>query len=109
MKRPTLLYIPLALMFLFTVAVFVAHYAEAFKSYDRAAVTVRLPFTVQEGAVVSVDTEAETAGLRRGDRIAMINGREMSSNQAYYEALAKLKPGDAFTLKVSRRDAEDQA
>src|SRR5262245_17970420 len=108
MKRPTLLYIPLALMFLFAAAAFVAHYAEAFKRYETAAATAKLPFAVTDGAINSIDSEAEAAGLQRGDRIVELNGREMNSNEAYFEELAKLKPGDEFTLKVSRRDAEGQ-
>ncbi len=107
MKRPTLLYIPLALLFLFAAAVFVTHYAQAFEKYEFAAVTVLLPFTY-DGGVKTMQPEAEAAGLKVGDRIKAINGVEITDNESYFTALSKLKAGENFKLSVNRKTDDGQ-
>ncbi len=107
MKKFTLLYIPLGILFLFAVAVFVAHYSEAFQRYDYAAISVLLPFTV-DGGVKTMEPEAEAAGMKLGDRILAVNGVEIDSNNTYFRELSKLKSGDTFKLKISRKTEGDQ-
>ena len=107
MKKPTLLYIPLGLLFLFVVSVFFAHYSEAFNRYQYAAVTVVLPFTY-DGGVKTLQPEAEAAGLKIGDRIHSINGVEIVDNDSYFAALAKLRSGETFALKINRKTEDGQ-
>ena len=54
--------------------------------------------------VVGPGTPAQEAGLRKGDVIEEIDGREVAGFDALHAILSKTKPGQKVTLKVRRRD-----
>jgi sigma-B regulation protein RsbU (phosphoserine phosphatase) len=103
MKKPTLLYIPLALLFLFALSVFIAHYSAIFQQHSQAAATVQVPFSLN-GEITAVRPEAEAAGLKAGDRIVAINGAEVRDDATYFQAMSALKPG-TMNLVVTRKSA----
>ncbi len=107
MKRRTLLYIPLVLLFALAVTVLAVHYRNLFVNYDLAAIHIQLPYTI-DGSITAVQPEGESAGLKVGDRILNFNGRAMDSERAYREELAKLRPDEPFMLTVMRKTAEGQ-
>lgn len=107
MKKPTLLYIPLLILFIFAAAVLAVHYGSFFSRYDVAYAGIRVPFTVV-GSVVSMRPEAESAGLKIGDRIVAVNGKRFESERAYLEEL-KNADSDADTRFTVARKTETGA
>ncbi len=62
-------------------------------------------FDVDKGALVREvypGTPAATAGLRAGDVIVEVEGREVADNLGLTKAIAFHRPGDAVSLKVMR-------
>ena len=107
MKKPTLLYIPLVLLFALAVAVLAVHYRNLFINYSLASIEVQMPFTI-DGSITAVKPEAESAGLKVGDRILAINGRAVESGDIFREELTKLRPDEPMTLTVGRKTADGQ-
>ncbi|MBA4121851.1 MAG: SpoIIE family protein phosphatase [Acidobacteria bacterium] len=107
MKKRTLLYIPLVLLFALAVSVLAVHYRNLFINYSLASIEVQLPFTI-DGSIMAVKPEAESAGLKVGDRILAINGRAIESGDIYREELTKLRPNEPMTLAVGRKTADGQ-
>lgn len=56
--------------------------------------------SVQEGLA------ADRAGLKRGDIILSIDGKEIDSPEALKSTLGQKKPGDTVTMKIKRDDEE---
>ncbi len=59
----------------------------------------------KRGAIVrqvALDSAAERGGLKAGDLIVKINGREIIHQQAYLDAYRLVKGGDTAALRVSR-------
>src|SRR5262249_39567054 len=55
---------------------------------------------------VAKGSNAEKAGLQKGDQVVRIEGRRVFNRQDAAKVLVKKKPGEAITLVV-RRDEED--
>jgi sigma-B regulation protein RsbU (phosphoserine phosphatase) len=55
---------------------------------------------------VSEGSPAERAGLRAGDRISGVNGKELSSDLGYDESYLQGHPGDSVVLTVQRPGEE---
>lgn len=64
-----------------------------------------LVYTDQGDAVVS-GSPADKAGIKRGDIITKINGKDIGDNHSLSSALGNFKPGDQVTL-VIHRDGKD--
>jgi hypothetical protein len=94
MKKPTLLYIPLVILFAFSIAVLAAHYYRIFELQTVAGREADFPFGYF-GTVTSVSPEAERGGIKSGDRIEAINGRLFTDDSAYTEELVKLRGASA--------------
>ncbi len=107
MKKPTLLYIPLIILFAFSMAVLAAHYYKIFDLQNIAGRAADFPFTYT-GEISAVKPEAERSGIKVGDRIEAINGRAFESNAVYTEELVKLKSGEIVPLVMSRKAADGQ-
>ncbi|MDQ3711314.1 MAG: SpoIIE family protein phosphatase, partial [Acidobacteriota bacterium] len=107
MKKPTLLYIPLAILFAFAAAVLAVHYGNIFSRYDTALSGIGVPFTAV-GTVVSMRPAAESAGLKIGDKLIAVNGRRLETEQAYREELKKAGT-DADTKFTIERKTETGA
>ena len=107
MKKPTLLYIPLLLLFALSASVLAVHYSYLFENYSLAAREVQIPFTI-DGKITALRPESESAGLKIGDRIIAINGRTIDSAAAYREEILKLRPDEPMQLTVERKNDAGQ-
>src|SRR5687767_4548076 len=107
MKKRTLLYIPLVLLFALAFAVLAVHYRNLFVNYGFASIQVQLPYTI-DGSITAVQPQGESAGLKIGDRILAINERKIESDAIYREELSKMRPGEPVNLIVARKTGEGQ-
>jgi serine protease Do len=64
-----------------------------------------LVYTDQDSAVVS-GSPADKAGIKRGDVITKINGKDLGSAYSLSSALGNFKPGEQVTLTI-HRDGKD--
>ncbi len=109
MKKRTFYYIPHLLLFVFAMAVLITHFANISNVQGRASLEAKLPFGYS-GRVVSVTPEAENAGVRLGDRIETINGREIGSDETVYdEEMSKMRAGEPVSLVMRRRLPDREA
>ncbi|HEY0426190.1 MAG TPA: SpoIIE family protein phosphatase [Pyrinomonadaceae bacterium] len=108
MKKRTLLYIPLILLFAFAVSVLAIHYANLFKNYNRASSQISLPFVMVDGSIVSLKPEAVEAGFKVDDKLVAVSGRKIESDDVYEEELAKLHPGESATFTIARKTENGQ-
>ena len=69
---------------------YISHYKAIFKNFSIASINVQLPFKFNKDGVVSMQPEAENAGLKLKDKIVAINGRELKDDEIYFEELSKL-------------------
>ena len=70
------------------------------QSHDTRFDTITRCVTVYD---VALGSPAEQAGLREGDRIIEIDGRELNAQLAYNESYLRGRPGDPVTLTVERQ------
>jgi phosphoserine phosphatase RsbU/P len=105
MKKQTLLYILLAVLFAFTMSALAAHFYNSFDIRERAAQAAALPFGYQ-GEVVGLTPEAERAGIRLGDRLEAINGRTIDDDRAFVEEMEKLRPGEPVSFVMRRKTVD---
>lgn len=86
-------------------------YAENAGSYSpQAYLGVRFEMRLRDGAVVSAvvpDSPAEQSGLKAGDEIVAINGRQVDSPREVTRIVESMKPGDRIDIEFTRR-AEQQ-
>ncbi|MDQ3710820.1 MAG: hypothetical protein M3388_01165 [Acidobacteriota bacterium] len=93
MKKPTLLYIPLFVLFALALSVLAIHWSNVFRGYNVAASQSDLPLIVN-GEVIAVRPEAEKAGLKVKDKLVAVNGRVVETRDAYLEEIAKANPDE---------------
>ncbi len=75
------------------------------------AAAAQLNVTVTHGALIEqvvTGSPAETAGLQKGDIITQIDGKDLTTDSSFAEAVDNHKPGDVVTLTVSRNDQTQQ-
>lgn len=107
MKKPTLLYIPLVILFAFSMAALAVHYYRVAEMRSVAEREANFPFNYS-GAVTAMKPEAERGGIKSGDRIEAINGRLFNDDSIYVEEMAKLRVGQPVALVVSRKTADGE-
>jgi sigma-B regulation protein RsbU (phosphoserine phosphatase) len=108
MKKTTLLYVPLVLLFAFAISVLAAHYANLFKNFNRVSSQIELPFTVLDGSVAAVKSEGETAGFKVGDKIVAVNGVIINSERQGFDEIANLRPDESASFTVARKGGDGQ-
>ena len=109
MQRKTLLYIPIILLFAFVASALVQHYANIGRIQARFSRDVKLPFGYLNGQTYSVSPDAEDAGVRAGDRIDGINGREVGrGDDVLMEELDRLRTDTPVKLLLSRPSGESR-
>ena len=86
MKKPTLLYIPLFVLFALALSVLAIHWSNVFRGFKVAASQIDMPLVIN-GEVITVRPEAEKAGLKVKDKLVAVNGRAVKTMDA--TALAK--------------------
>ncbi len=107
MKKPTLLYIPLFVLFALSLSVLAIHWNRIFKMFDVASSQVEMPTTANR-VVINLRPEAEQAGLKLNDKLVAINGREIENGDIYFEEVAKAKPGEILSLTMARTNSAGQ-
>ncbi len=105
MKKPTLLYIPLFVLFALAVSVLAIHWSNVFRGFNVAASRIDMPLIVN-GEVITVRPGAEKAGLKVKDKVVAINGR--TTDDAYFEEIAKANPDANMNLTVARTNSDGQ-
>lgn len=103
MKKSTLLYIPLVLLFVFAASVLCVHYARLFKNPSRESSNIVMPFSTMDGALTSIEPAGAAAGLQIGDRIVALGGRQIESEEIYVEEIGKMRAGEAASMTVGRK------
>ena len=107
MKKPTLLYIPLFVLFAFAISVLAIHWSNMFRGYAVAVSLNDMPVIVN-GEVSAARPEAEKAGLKVRDKLVAVNGRVVKTNDDYFKALAKTNPDEPINLTVARTGSDGQ-
>jgi len=107
MKKPTLLYIPLFILFALSLSALAIHWSKIFKLFNLASIQIEMPTSVNR-EVINLRPEAEQAGLKLNDKVVAMNGREIETGDVYFEELAKAKPGDVLNLKIARTNSDGQ-
>jgi len=107
MKKRTLLYIPLLLLFTFAMSALISHYSRMSQRFNIVAKEYIVPFD-HEREINRVLPEAEKEGLRLKDKIVAVNGRTLSTDEVYCEEIGKMENGSTVNLTVNRQtDAGD--
>lgn len=107
MKKPTLLYIPLFVLFALALSVLTIHWSNVFRGFNATASRIDMPLIV-DGEVITVRPGAEKAGLKVKDKLVAINGRVVKNDAAYFEEIARANPDENMNLTVARTNAGGQ-
>jgi sigma-B regulation protein RsbU (phosphoserine phosphatase) len=104
MKKRTFLYIPLAILFILTAGAFVQHAMRVYTNLSRTINTaeVRSPFLTNREGIFELRPEGKAAGLKIGDRVLEINGRELTGEAVFYEELVKTSAGEPLNFTIER-------
>lgn len=103
MSKKKLLYIPIVLLFAFSAFALVSHYSNIFNVQARFSRDAHLPFGYTGGTAYAITSAAEQAGIRQGDRIVAINGRELDGRDAAFEEeLRRMRGGVPVELDLVR-------
>ncbi len=102
MTKRKLLYIPLLLLFVFSMGTLVSHYLNVFTIESRVSRLANLPFSYNSGRVDIVTPAAEAAGVKVGDKMLAIDGRPLDSQPAFDEEYGKLTADRPVIVSMSR-------
>lgn len=103
MKNKSLLYIPILLLFGISITALGLHFSNLGIMSARASRAAKLPFSYN-GEAVKLTPDAEAAGIRQGDKIAAINGRDVGdTNQVFDEEFEKFRDGQTVGLRMQRK------
>jgi sigma-B regulation protein RsbU (phosphoserine phosphatase) len=97
------------LLFVLAMAVLTIHTVNAMRPLRvlfGASDYVRSPFSTDKKSVSEIKPESEAAGMKIGDSLVAINGRQITNNQVFYEELNKASVGEKLTITVERKDAK---
>jgi len=107
MKKRTLLYIPLALMFLFIMTVLAVHFFNSLNLFRAVTGEIQLPF-FSNGQVRILTPEAEAAGFALNDRFIGINGKIIQSQAEFHEEYEKMEIGKPVNIIIERKTPDGQ-
>src|SRR5262249_31234049 len=95
-------YSGLALLFFLWVASFGQTAFDRIDAIRHAGEYVREPFYLGDGnwGSVSLQPEAEAAGMKFGDKLLEVNGRPVDGFIVYYGLLGRSSPGDRLHVRV---------
>jgi sigma-B regulation protein RsbU (phosphoserine phosphatase) len=105
MKKRTLLYIPLVILFIIAFTAFTIHAVRVYKSLSHVIYVseARSPFLTDREGITELRPEGKAAGLELGDKVTEINGRAYVNDEIFYQELLKTHVGDPINLTVERR------
>ncbi len=64
------------------------------------ATVSEIPFATGDGTIRAVDPSATKSGLKVGDRILTVDGRDLKNERVLYEEVRKHKPNEPLVLSV---------
>lgn len=103
MPRRFLIYILILLLFAFSMATLVLHYANFERVNGRFSREFRLPFGYLNGRAYNITPEAKAAGIQAGDQIKAINGEPLDrSDEVFERELSGMSEGTPVRLSMSR-------
>ncbi len=85
MSKKHLIYLPILILFAFSAATLVVHYANFERLNSRFTREFKFPFGYTNGRIYNVEPAAQAAGIRSGDLIASINGTELGRGDGVFE------------------------
>lgn len=108
MKNRTLLYIPLAVLFILSLIVLVQQGSSVYGDLNRLlnpSQSVRFSFGVgQNDVITELAPETAAAGVQVGDRLIAVNGREIKDKFSILpEELKKTRIGEKITYTVEQK------
>ncbi len=106
MKKRTLLYVPLIILFAISTAVLVQHGSRVFLMLSRIvnqSSSVRAPFEADNGKILAVLPEAAEAGMQVGDELTAVNGRGNKEGMILIDELYKKQVGEQVIYTVERK------
>jgi hypothetical protein len=108
MKKRTFLYIPALILFIFALSAMIVHFSRMVERQRTMTTDVRMPFNYNNGRVLSLLPEGERLGIKVGDRITAINGRELTDTLVWREELAKGGQSGQVNLSMARTTENGQ-
>ena len=105
MKNKKLLYIPFAIIFLFSISVLSIHYANITQFIELEPNPYQLPFAYFNG-VVNLTEQGRQAGLEVGDKIISYNGKSLKEFDGLLKRDTRIESPDPITLEIERKDAQ---
>lgn len=108
MKKRNLFYIPTVLLFIFALSVLVIHFSWMIERQRSMTRDVILPFNYNAGKVLSVMPEGEMSGIKMGDKILAMNGREVISDVVWREELKNSIQRGQINLLIERKTENGQ-
>lgn len=106
MKKPTLLYVPLLLLFLLAAVVFAQHSSRVFDTLIRLvnqSESVRVPFELKNGRIKLPLAEATEAGIETDDALIAVGGNRMIDDAIWANELGKARVGEKVVYTIERR------
>ena len=108
MKKRALLYIPALILFIFALLVLIVHFGWMIERQRTLTSDVVMPFSYNNGKVQAVRPEGEALGIKPGDKITAMNGREFNFDTVWREELANSKERGQINLSMERKTADGQ-
>ena len=105
MKKRTLLYVPLMILFVISMTALIQHGSRTFMMLNRTVnqnSSIRIPFELERTKVAGVLPEASEAGIRIGDNLTEINGRPLTDGTMLFEELGKMPVGEKVNYTIER-------
>ena len=109
MKTRYLIYIPIVLLFLFSMSALIVHYGNIGEVIGHESREAAVPFGYGSGRVLSTTPEAEAAGIKPGDRIDAFDGVVAADEKTFQNELSRMRPGVPLQLTMSRPLREGQS
>ena len=107
MTRKNFLYAALAVLGIFGAVAFYQHFAEMPARYAFVAYEYKIPF-VSNDRIVYVSPEVVPSGLKVGDRITVVNGTAVTSNQVFRDEIDKAGNNGVLNVTVVRGENGDE-
>ncbi len=107
-QKKKLLYIPFAIVFIFSIAVLVIHFSNIRQFINFAPHPYQFPFSYSRG-IINLGEPGRNAGLEVGDRIVSIDGEPVKAGFDLKTATKRLSSSKPLVLEIERGARNAQA
>ena len=108
MNKKQFLYIPFALIFLFSMSVLVIHYSNISRYANFDPSPYKLPFTYFQGGVINLQEDGIKAGLQVGDTITKFGDLSNKEFDALLKGIRKLDSPEPINIQIERNIANGE-